>query len=301
MNRPIAAKAGLANAGLAWAAIGLLAYLLLPWYALEDGLFSFEWLLGGYFGDRDYAPALFQWLMHGKWWLAPLILPLGLGVWAALKGDARLQVWAGIGGLGLFLLQGFAIYHRGWAFEGLEALFGELGGRQYGVGWGASLAVLASLFTLTTGLAGRGAVRGDAFVAGAIGLVVALVVAFIAFPVSQILIRAFEDKEGAFSFAYLFSNLADDRVWGLGCLAGGRCGVAWNSFFLAVSVGIGTTLLGLAFALVATRTGFRYKTALRQLTLLPIITPPFVVGLAIILLFGRSGNGDAVRGRLAGA
>ena len=54
--------------------------------------------------------------------------------------------------------------------------------------------------------------------------------------------------------------------------------------------GAGTTLLGLAFALVVTRTGFRAKRLLRVLTVLPIITPPFVVGLAIILLFGRSGT-----------
>ena len=61
-------------------------------------------------------------------------------------------------------------------------------------------------------------------------------------------------------------------------------------FSLALLVGIGTTALGLAFALVATRTSFPAKRLLRQLTLLPIITPPFVVGLAIILLFGRSGT-----------
>ena len=54
-------------------------------------------------------------------------------------------------------------------------------------------------------------------------------------------------------------------------------------------MGAGTTLLGLAFALIATRTGFPAKRALRVLTVLPIITPPFVIGLAVILLFGRSG------------
>jgi len=48
-------------------------------------------------------------------------------------------------------------------------------------------------------------------------------------------------------------------------------------------------LLGLAFALIATRTGFRHKKALRILTVLPIITPPFVIGLGLILIFGRSG------------
>src|SRR5690606_10491331 len=66
-------------------------------------------------------------------------------------------------------------------------------------------------------------------------------------------------------------------------------GVAWNSLFLAVVVGVVTTVLGLVFALVLTRSGFRYGPALRALTVLPIITPPFVIGLAIILLFGMSG------------
>src|SRR5690606_4225810 len=58
---------------------------------------------------------------------------------------------------------------------------------------------------------------------------------------------------------------------------------------LATVVGLLSTLLGLAFALVATRSGFRFKGVLRILTILPIITPPFVIGLALILLFGRPG------------
>ncbi|HKU85348.1 MAG TPA: iron ABC transporter permease, partial [Casimicrobiaceae bacterium] len=50
-----------------------------------------------------------------------------------------------------------------------------------------------------------------------------------------------------------------------------------------------TSLLGLVFALMVTRTGFRYGALLRALTVLPIITPPFVIGLGLILIFGRSG------------
>lgn len=38
--------------------------------------------------------------------------------------------------------------------------------------------------------------------------------------------------------------------------------------------GAGTTLLGLSFALIFTRTDFRAKRLLRVLTVLPIITPP---------------------------
>ena len=88
----------------------------------------------------------------------------------------------------------------------------------------------------------------------------------------------------------MLAKFFDDRLWGLGCLTGGRCGAAWNSLFLAILVGFLTTVLGLVFALVVTRSGFRYKRALRALTVLPIITPPFVIGLALILLFGLSGS-----------
>jgi iron(III) transport system permease protein len=79
-------------------------------------------------------------------------------------------------------------------------------------------------------------------------------------------------------------------VWGLGCLDGtSRCGVAWNTLLLALTCAICCTGLGLAFALIATRTDFRWKKLLRFLSVLPIITPPFVIGLGLILIFGRSG------------
>ena len=279
------------SVALAWIAVGIFSYLLLPWYAVDGGFFSFEWLLDGWVSDRDYAPALFQGLMHGKWWLLPLAAALIGSLVGALQFNQRLLLYSGLAGILLFLIQGFAIYHKGWAWGFLEQAFGPLDGRQYGLGWGGILVATSFLFIVTTALAMRGLARGDAFVAGAIGLVVATVVVFIAFPISQVLLNAFENREGQVSLGHLIGNIATAKIWGLGCLTGGgRCGVAWNSFLLAILTGACTTILGLAFALVATRTRFPFKQSLRQLTLLPIITPPFVVGLAIILLFGRSGT-----------
>jgi len=55
------------------------------------------------------------------------------------------------------------------------------------------------------------------------------------------------------------------------------------------AVASGSTVLGLACALIVARTTFPFKGSLRALTILPIITPPFVIGLAMILLFGRAG------------
>jgi iron(III) transport system permease protein len=68
-----------------------------------------------------------------------------------------------------------------------------------------------------------------------------------------------------------------------------RCGVAWNTLLLALMTAAGTTVLGTLIALVAERGNRRWQRPLNILALLPIITPPFVVGLGLILLFGRAG------------
>src|SRR5437667_12251 len=101
---------------------------------------------------------------------------------------------------------------------------------------------------------------------------------------------ALRDGLGAWSASAFFGRLLTAKVWSFGCFAEGRsCGVAWNTLLLALLTGAGTTALGLAFALIATRTDFRFKKLLRALSILPIITPPFVIGLGLILIFGRSG------------
>ena len=36
-----------------WVIAGWVGFCLLPWFMVEDGLFSFEWLVGGYPFDKD--------------------------------------------------------------------------------------------------------------------------------------------------------------------------------------------------------------------------------------------------------
>ena len=276
-----------------WIAIGLVGFLAVPWYGVED-FFKFEWLIDGYPFDADYAPAAFLLGQAEKLWLAPLILPL-LAPFAVLrkrKSDplyARVLIVAGAIGLGWIILQGFSIGIRGWNFGWLQVFFGDLNDRQYGMGYGGMLVAVAFLFLFTQGIAARGAINGDVFVVSSISGIVVIVTIFVFFPIAKMLTAAFITDGGGYSLSVFASKFFDDRLWGLGCLSGGRCGVAWNSLFLAVLVGLITTTLGLIFALVVTRSGFRYKRALRALTVLPIITPPFVIGLALILLFGLSG------------
>lgn len=280
---------------LMWLMVGVVGFSLLPWYVLEDGFWGFEWLFDGYPFDTDYAPGAFLLAQGEKLWLSPvpifLLLPLLSGLLNhTTKQRSNVLIIAGVAGMAWLAMQGLSIGIRGWNFDALSELFGPLDDRQFGMGFGGLFVFSTFLFYLTTGIAGRGAVNGDVFVVGAIGFVVAMVTVFIFFPIVQMLSSAVRDNDGVYSLSVFTSKFFENKIWGLGCIQGGtRCGVAWNSLFLAVLVGFLTTLLGLVFALVATRSGFKRGNFLRAMTVLPIITPPFVIGLAIILLFGLSG------------
>jgi iron(III) transport system permease protein len=254
-------------------ALGVVAYVLLPWYGIEDGFFSAEWPFFYPF-DPELAPAPIQILSYDRWWLAPFLLPLVLPL-----VSARALVLSGVLGLGYGAVQGLAIGPLGWAYPWLEAIAGPLGQRQLGMGYGALVVHAVFLLFIARGLAARGLVRGDAFVASALAAVLAAVGLFVVYPTGIILARAFEAEDGTLSAAVLVHNLSSSKV----------LGVAARTLLLAVLCGAGSTGLGLAFALVVTRTRFFAGRALRALTVLPIITPPFVIGLSVILLFGRAG------------
>ena len=279
-----------------WILVGWVSFLLLPWYLIDGGLFSGQWLVDGYPFDKNYAPAVFLIMQGEKLWLTPLLIPLIMPLFAFKreKSDplyAQILILTGAIGFSWLIIQGFSIGIRGWNYEWLSTLFGKLDGRQFGMGYGGLFLASSFLFLMTQGIAARGAINGDVFVVGAIGFVLAIVGAFVFFPIVNMLMSAFITEDGSYSFIVFASKFFDDRLWGLSCVVGtGRCGVAWNSLFLAVCVGFLTTVLGLIFALVVTRSGFKYRRAVRALTILPIITPPFVIGLALILMFGLSGS-----------
>ena len=274
---------------LIWLAIGLAAFVLLPWHMTDDGLLDASWIT-----DGVAATGLFS-TLAGQWWLAPagLALIVATILQFTIPEPVKRVLWTlGVALAGLFFmaLQGLVIVRAGpRIFENL--LTGEvIMAGQAGMGAGAGICALALLFVATVSLSQSGKGQGDAFVVSAIGLIIALVAIFVFFPVIHILVRAFE-VEGGYSLGEFFPRFFSSDIWGLACLIGPRsCGVAINSLFLGVMTGLGTTILGLAFALIFTRTDFRAKKLLRVLTVLPIITPPFVIGLALILLFGRAGT-----------
>jgi iron(III) transport system permease protein len=278
---------------LVWLAVGTAGFALLPWYMLQDSVLSLGWVRS--FTSRDQAPALLQAAVHGRWWLWPIGVLLLVSATALLPGLTRrtrstILLTIGSLGFGYGLGQGFAIGARGFTFESLQQAFGPLPTGQYGVGLGAAIVLAAFVMMFSIGLALRGFFKGDGFVAGSVVSIAALVALFTFFPVLKVLLSALQTADGMLSPSAFATRLFTEKIWGLGCLgAGTRCGVAWNTLALALACAIACTSLGLAFALIVTRTTYRFRTLLRVLSVLPIITPPFVIGLGLILLFGRSG------------
>ena len=278
------------NAVFFWLALAVVGFVALPWHMSDDGVLDSAWLT-----DGAASTGLFT-AIAGQWWLAPVALALAaiaaLQLTASLAPVRRAKLCALTAAAALFWIavQGLIIVRSGpRLFETILTSDAALMG-QPGMGAGAAVCALSLLFIATISLSQSGKGQGDAFVVSTIGLIVALVAIFVFFPVVHILIRAFEVDAG-YSLAEFFPRFLSAEIWGLGCLVGPRaCGVAINSLFLAAMTGLGTTLLGLSFALIFTRTDFRAKKLLRVLTVIPIITPPFVIGLALILLFGRAGT-----------
>ena len=256
-----------------WVALGAAGYLLLPWYTIQDGNGLAKIAQG--FGEPAAANGLMQAVGYGKGSLWAGMAALVLAAVCALMPPGRRQggallAAAGVG-LAVLLVAGFAI-------------------KQPGAGWGAAIVLAALLVLAAFGVARLGLFKGDLFVAAAVLVSGSLLVTFIVFPVLKALSAAIYDEDGRLALMLLWERVANDRNFGFGCLAGGpRCGVAWNTLFLGVLTAASTTLLGTLMALMAERSSRRLARPLNIVAMLPIITPPFVVGLGLILLFGRAG------------
>ncbi len=282
-NRPI----------LVWLIVGALAYLGLPWYAIQDT--AWYGVLSQMLAGPEAASGVLQTFLYGRIWLGLALVGLAVAAVGLFVSPGKTQgAWLMAGGLLGFLgllCSGFMIGARGWSYGLLNAQFGELTVNQFGIGIGAFGVLLALLMLSAFGVARRGMFKGDLFIAASVLGCSVLLLLFIALPVTKALYGAFLNEEGHWALSAIFERIGNERVWGLNCLAGGvRCGVAWNTLFLALLTATGTTLLGTMMALLAERSAStRVQTPLRVVALLPIITPPFVVGLGLILLFGRAG------------
>jgi iron(III) transport system permease protein len=266
-----------------WALAGIAAFLFLPWFTVADGLFSLA-VPGALIADYETASGAWQVLLYRKPELLAVLAALLAGLLVARRDPSRAQAWlliaAGFGGAFTVFLSGL----------GLATLPPTAAGAHLSFGWGATVVVAALLVQGSFGLARAGAFRGDLFTSAVAVISACVLLVFVAYPLARGLGAAFVDDAGGWRVSAGLARVANERVWSLACLSSGSpCGVAWNTLFLALLSAAGTTLMGTLLALAEFRSNWRLGKAVRLLTPLPFVTPPFVAGLALILVFGRSG------------
>ncbi|MEC0209557.1 iron ABC transporter permease [Paenibacillus ehimensis] len=110
-------------------------------------------------------------------------------------------------------------------------------------------------------------------------LVMACLAVFIVYPLYQILKSSFINPDGAVSLsAYV------------GVLSGGQLFEALkNSLLLAVIVSVLSTAIAYMFAYTFAYVNVPFKKLFNAVAILPVISPPFVISLSAILLFGKQG------------
>ena len=113
----------------------------------------------------------------------------------------------------------------------------------------------------------------------AIILSFALLLLFVIYPLAKTLIYSLTDETGAFSLANLITILQTPRY--------GK--VFGRTMALGLIVAVIATFIGYVFAYTVTRVNVPAKGFFKTMATLPILSPPFVLSLSIIFLFGTQG------------
>lgn len=66
--------------------------------------------------------------------------------------------------------------------------------------------------------------------------------------------------------------------------------IIWNTLLLGTTVGLAGTIVGFLFAFVQVKLDVPFKRFMHIVALIPVISPPFALATAAIVLFGRSGT-----------
>ncbi|HDL1233455.1 TPA: iron ABC transporter permease [Mannheimia haemolytica] len=235
---------------LVWVFIGLLGFLLLPSKALDYGLFD---------STSDELLAAMGWSsINITWaWFLPLLVFL-LPNSTACKTRAKLEL------VGLGVL---------FAFIFLSAIVLKIS-----LGYAVLPLIIAIMGLATQNLATLKVMQGDRFIIGSLLSIILLIFFFIVYPTIAIFVSMFYNGS-EFVPSQVLTILQQPYV----------VRVIGNSLSVAGTVGVLSTLFGLAFALYTTRIAKRSAFIGRIFSILPIVTPPFVVGLGVTLMLGRSG------------
>ena len=226
----------------------------------------------------DFRPGLW-WVLDGRWPIAlPLLATVAIGV-LATRGPSTGRLRAALSGAGVFFLLAYGFWPG--LFDGKPPL---------ALGIGAAVLGAALTFQGARALAASGAFKADRWVATTTVTIFVSVMLFVFFPVCAALVNAFLDRTGAIDLPLAVSRFTARDIWSVACLTSDQnCGVVINTMWLGILAGAFSTFLGLAFALLAQRGNLKSTKIFDALSVLPIITPPFVIAMALVVLFGRTG------------
>ncbi|MCK9110296.1 iron ABC transporter permease [Haemophilus influenzae] len=247
-----AKKLSIMHSAYFWIILSLLAFALLPSNALDYGLF--ESTSDEYLEAMGWASFNFTWA-----WFLPVIV---YGALPLLRLPQQTQAKTE-----LFL-------------TALSVLFMFISATLYKISMGYSVIVLLVGYTAlaTLSLAKLKVMQGDKFIIASLLCIILLIFFFIVYPTLAIFVSMFYDGD-TFSPQQVMRILTQSYI----------VRVITNSLFLSGFVGIVSTVFGLAFALYTTRIARRTAFIGKIFSILPIVTPPFVVGLGVTLMLGRSG------------
>ena len=236
-----------------WVVLAFAAFLLLPSFALDYGLFE---------ATRDERLAAMGWhSLNISWlWFAPLV---GFLLLPALKLAPAVQAKSELALVAVI--------------TALVVISADL--RHVSLGYAVIGLALALIALATLALARLKVLQGDKFIIASLLLIILLIALFIVFPTIAIFKAMFYDESGAFVPGQVLDILGRSYI----------VRVIGNSLMLSGFVGLMSTLFGLAFALYTTRIARRTAFVGKIFSILPIVTPPFVVGLGVTLMLGRSG------------
>ncbi len=170
-------------------------------------------------------------------------------------------------------------FDAGWALVCMAFVVVSATVTGRGMGYATIVLFIALGMIITLALARLEWLGGDRFVIGSLVTIVALISVFIVWPSIAIFIPMFTNDAGDFAPLAFMAVLGQAHI----------VQVIINSIGLSIAVGIGCTFFGLVLAIYTTRIARRSAIIGRIFSILPIVTPPFVVGLGVTLMMGRSG------------
>ncbi|WP_299663503.1 iron ABC transporter permease [uncultured Psychromonas sp.] len=238
-----------------WVLVLLAGFIFLPSFSLDYGVFdsTFEEINTA----MGWSSANISWL-----WF---ILPLGLLIRPRKIQNkyAKKQHWFDIV-FSIFCM--FITLLSSWYTE-------------QGLGYSTIVLFIGLGAVMTLAFSRMEYLGGDVFIIASLISIIILISTFIIYPSIAIFVPMFQDDAGNFVLFQFLEILTKSHI----------IQIILNSVMLGTSVGIGATFFGLIFAIYTTRIAKRSAFIARIFSILPIVTPPFVVGLGVTLMLGRSG------------